>query len=787
MDVRGPLWGWAGAQAMGVALALALFGAGPSPGWALCLAGLGAAMALPGVHRQGLARWLLLVALVAAGGARAAASLPTRTAPPLAGRVVSAWRGSATVELHGPSTRVRLGAPEGTVRPGDLAWLTEEQSRRRPASPPPGVEGRGAAGATPAPLVAQADTVRRLRGGGGGPARSPLGDLRRRGLGACAAHGDETTAGLLAALLLGDTHRLPPGVADLFTRTGTRHLLALSGLHVALLAALVGLPLARLLAAIASGGLAACGARRRVGPALPLALLAALFVPLSGSGAPASRAALALACAALAPRLAEPRRPSGPDLLGLALTVELLIDPLAPCRPGVLLSYLATAALLLVAPRGAPRVAAALPGLGLPGEIRRSGRRRQPLLRSVHLFAARALGLGVGASCVATLATLPVVWTVFGEVAWAGALLTPLALPFVTVLIVGGWLWVAIPWLVPEALLTGVAHGLIELLAASDALAGTPAVLPERPIVLVASACALGLRSLQSGSVPLGRAACVGFAALLAPLPVGGAGPPASLEVHVLDVGDGTSVLVRAPGASPLLVDAGSRDRYGVARHAVAPLMRALDEGRLDVALTHDHADHARDLPWIARRFGVVHWLGPHPERGGTGGPGPAPWGGAPHLHLERGARRVPGDALGVRLVRGGPFPGNEGSLVLELEWTDPGSGARRRVVLTGDAEDHGLAAMLPGTGARGLTPAGGSLEAGPVDALLLPHHGSASPHLGRLLDHLRPAEVWISASNPPEGAARECSRRGLPLWVTGRDGAWSWSPETWEPHGPMD
>lgn len=58
---------------------------------------------------------------------------------------------------------------------------------------------------------------------------------------------DPAARGLGLALLCGDRSELPPGLPDLFTRTGTRHLLAVSGLHVGLLAWLILGRVARLL------------------------------------------------------------------------------------------------------------------------------------------------------------------------------------------------------------------------------------------------------------------------------------------------------------------------------------------------------------------------------------------------------------------------------------------------------------------------------------------------------------------------------------------------------------
>jgi beta-lactamase superfamily II metal-dependent hydrolase len=84
-------------------------------------------------------------------------------------------------------------------------------------------------------------------------------------------------------------------------------------------------------------------------------------------------------------------------------------------------------------------------------------------------------------------------------------------------------------------------------------------------------------------------------------------------------------------------------------------------------------------------------------------------------------------------------------------------------LLLCGDAEAEGLSRML-----RLLPPQG------PLDLLLLPHHGSDSPWLVPLLQRCRPREVWISAAARPAVAA-ELDRRGATWRWTGRDGVLTW------------
>jgi len=575
--------------------------------------------------------------------------------------------------------------------------------------------------------------------------------LREGGLARVAELRDPTVRGLGAALVFGERSGLPHDLIDRFTRTGTRHLLALSGLHVGLVAWLVAGPAAMALATLV-GRLS--GGRLRPAPELFRAAAALLLVPLGGAGAPVARAALAIALASLAPRLPGPpgrgsragRRVDGLSLWSLALLLELLAQPAGVRSPGVQLSYAATLGLLLATGSTLSSLRARLPGEGRLARTSPSGRRRPEVARIGAQRLLDGLGAALVASWVATLATLPIVWGHFGEVSPWGVLLTPLALPFLAAFLCAGWAWVLLPPLCPESLVELPARGLTSLLELADHLPGTPLVLPERPLLLVVAAA---LCALYAGAGPGRRrsarwAALAGGAALLP-----WASAPRGLEVWALDVGHGTAVLARAPGEGAWLFDAGSRDRLGTARAALMPLMRRWEVGRLAVVLSHAERDHDGALDWLLERFSAQMAAGPVRSRGARA---------ALHLDIPRGALELPTrGTLSAKLLRGREGNDNEGSRHLELAL------GGRRVLLCGDAEGPGLAQLIDAGGVRG-----------PLDLLLLPHHGSPSPFLGPLLDAARPAEVWISATGPP-AVTPELDRRGI-LWrATGIQGPLGW------------
>lgn len=794
-----PALALAGAMVVGAAVA----GMGMAPGAAGLAAAAGAAALARGARRTWRSPWTLgfLGVLAVASAGRALDAV--RGAGDLGrGALVSSSRrpprDPGRMALVAAGTGATIECARGAACPRDVVRVLGGVTPRRRAVGclPGGGDGDGVplpAGRGPLPPRLLADDLARLAAGpGGGERPGPLPALRRRGIQRATAHADPRTGGLLAALLFGETGHLEPGMADLFTRTGTRHMLALSGLHVGLIAVMVALPLGTAIAGLIDLVLAAVAAllgRPRptpLGAGVIAALLAVGFIPLAGYGAPAARAAVALALGWLAPRrgMGIARRPLGLNLLGVALAVECVVDPLAPLRTGVQLSYGATVALITLGPAAAARAwdrVGRVLGLedGRISAVDRFGRRRWALGRAALERGLRGLVAGVAASVVATLATLPVVWSTFGECAPVGIVATPLLLPLLAVLIAAGFAFVVLPdgsapGLWAATLAEGAGAAMVDGLSWLDAAPWTPLALPPRSAPLAAAAAVLGLvRVAGLGPRPLARAAGFGFVLGMAALLRGGVVPPAErLQVLVADVGNGTGVLVRAPGAPVVVFDAGSRDRVGVASDALGPMLRALGPAPVDVVLTHDHADHSGGLPWLARRFGVRRWIGPLPAGREGAGLGPAPWAGAEHIRPGPGLTTLErhGSALDLRVLRGGAFPGNEGSLTLDVRWR----GAR--VVLSGDAEGHGLAAML-----RGLPGRPPAMEAGPVDALLLPHHGSSSRHLGWLLDRLRPAEVWVSASEVAPVLARECQRRGIRLRATASGG-----PFTWTAHNPL-
>lgn len=146
----------------------------------------------------------------------------------------------------------------------------------------------------------------------------------------------EPYAGLLQAMLLGDTSELDPNTAALLTRSGIRHAFSVSGLHISILSSLLLLLLRLLPIPIYLRN--------------PLALLGVwVMVGLTGFGLPACRAGILLTAFLSAPLFF--RQSDGLAALSAGGLLLLLANPFAVLSPSFLLTMTATGGILVLSPR----------------------------------------------------------------------------------------------------------------------------------------------------------------------------------------------------------------------------------------------------------------------------------------------------------------------------------------------------------------------------------------------------------------------------------------------------
>lgn len=597
------------------------------PAWAA----LPACLALASMRRT---RPLVLPALAGAalGAARAPAMLPPPQRAPLTARAVP-------VAVQG-----RVSGPARMLQRGCLVPLEGRPPLRLPPETDPPLPG------------ARIRALGRLEAGGrrievpgsaaleilqpSPPAYLPaLLERLRRGVRRRLSTGlDPVAAAHLRALILGE-RTLSPEQRRRMARTGTLHLFAVSGLHLAVFLSLLR---------------RACGPRPGA-----LLLLLALYAGLTGFRSPVARAYLLGGLVLLGGRLGRLSRPL-PHLL-LVITLILVWDPRSVHTLGFRLSFASYAGIQLLA---LPRLRAAAED---PFRHLRSG--------SLHGLR-RYLHHGTLVATAAFLGSLPVVATAFHRVAWVAIPGSLLLVPAVPLLLVLGSLLALAPGLPPAV---QAAELVVEALARGVALLDAVPLgnldLP-RPHPAGCALAVLGLLLLARGIARgAGRrrraAALLLLAGLLLPVT-----PPRG--ILMVPARRGLAALVTG-SAGRYLVDCGPEGAR------VADRLLHMGVGRLDgVFISHLDEDHAGGLPAVKRRLHPP-WIACARHSGEA-----APLPGARLLQA--------GDGLaggGQRLRVLWPPPGctlpdrNDRSLVLAVR------ACNRRALLLGDLETRGLRALL--------------------------------------------------------------------------------------------
>jgi competence protein ComEC len=523
---------------------------------------------------------------------------------------------------------------------------------------------------------------------------------------------DPPRAALMQALTLGIRDDLGP-LREVFAASGTAHVLALSGLHVGVLAlALVALV----------GGV---GRRRAL---LVVAVLLAYVVVVGP--APAVVRAAAMVTFALLGRAFGVGGTGWGSHLALAASASLLARPGWVGDLGFQLSYgsvlgMGWAAAPLArwwGPHGdTPRGGAA--------RARRFGRR---VGRSAHAWAAGSVAVSVAAQA----ATLPLVASAFGAVPLAAPIVNLAAVPLATLLVPLGF-GAGVVGLLSEAAAAGVNLATASVAGALLALAGAAAkgpVLPWGEVAWVGHAAyAVGAAALLAGlhgAWRPWRTATVVAAAMAVTAVVPPAWSPPDLIV--LDVGQGDATALRVARGQAVLVDGGGTPfgDFDVGARTVVPALRALGVAALPlVVATHPDLDHVEGLQAVLATFPVGALLVGHPA------PDVAAYRdlrtladerGVPVLEARRGDRyRVGGAVLEVLHPEMRPSgEANVDSVALLVRWgEDPWA------LLLGD---------VPAT-------VEADLAVPPTPVLLAPHHGSASSTSDALLRAARPRLALVS------------------------------------------
>jgi competence protein ComEC len=531
------------------------------------------------------------------------------------------------------------------------------------------------------------------------------------------------TAPVAVALLLGPRAEISPRLQTAFAATGMVHILAISGLNVAILAAFL-VTACRLLFAppwlttltVCSGVLGYTVITNAEPPVVRATVILLIFLLGKAAG----------------------RGGSPANFLALAVIAVLVGNPADLFHISPQLSFLAVAGLLWSARFGtlgpwgkrdplADVTAAALPGW-----------------RHASKDALARLGQGYLATAAVWLFTLPLMLARFHLISPIGFLLNVWLMPWMTATLWVGYGTLLCGLLVPP--LTPLfafffecgIGGFLWAVEAAARIPGGHFSVPGPPDWWLAGFYA----GLAVAVVPAARLVrswawrglavwvVIGLASGLQPQ------APAGLRCTFLAVGHGGAILLELPDGRTLLYDAGSLQEADRARQTVENLLWQTGRNRVDALLiSHADIDHFNAVPGLVQSVpvGCVYCSPTFLDFRQQS---------VVEVCDAAAARRVPiklvwaGDRLqapeGVALRILHPHPArrfrtdNANSLVLAVEY------AGRRLLLTGDLEHEGLAALVADAPLR-------------CDVLLAPHHGSRNANTPKLASWATPRWVVVS------------------------------------------
>ncbi len=569
------------------------------------------------------------------------------------------------------SLTVRLKRPHGFANPGGFdyeQWLFQQ-----------GIRATG--------YVRGEDHLRLGEDGAGSALlrlRARIREEIRRGV------PEEERAALLSALVIGDRSGISREAWQAFTRSGTNHLIAISGLHIGMVAGLVYFLVSGVWRRLP--GLSLRLPAQQAG-AVGAMIAAAGYAALAGFAIPTQRALIMLAVLFVALLLKRVSRPF--HSLALALFLVLLLDPVAVLSVGFWLSFAAVAAILY-----------GMAGRLDPGRVPRQWGRVQWLV---------------------VLALIPVLMAFHLQVSLVAPMVNLLAVPLFTFAVVplalGGTLLSFIFAPAGAVLLSLTAWILGHFLALLEWFAATPWLAwnaPGLPGWVWAPVLFGVLLLLMPRGLP-GR--WLGLL-LLSPLllPHSLRPPQGAVWLTMLDVGDGLAVVVQT-ARHTLLYDTGPRysANFNAGDAVVVPYLTAIGVKRLDrVMVSNGDMDHKGGLKAVLRAMEVGPVSSGEPDQVGVDG--------VSHCGLL-----APWEWDGVRFEVIHPvsrrWEGNNGSCVLRIE-----GGGGSSVLIPGDIERGAEFHLLRTQG-----------EKLAADVVVVPHHGSSTSSTQGFVAAVQPRYALVS------------------------------------------
>lgn len=598
---------------------------------------------------------------------------------------------------------------------------------------------------------------------------------------------------LAAALVFGQREQVDWADQQSLMATGTLHMLAISGMHVEIVAASIlllagplGWPPGRLMLLIVS--------------------VCVAYAILAGGNPPVLRAVIVVAAFSLARALGRPARLA--NVLGLAALTLVLLRAANVDNVGVQLSFLAVGTIGLFAFAQTP-----------------ASQRRGPLAQLIEeglgptqrwlRWWLHSLQQTWRLSLWVWLITCPLVWYSFHIIAPIAVPLNVLiALPLMLALI-SGLVTGVFGWVAPLGWLAGnVCTACLSIIRAAVELGESIPLghlwLPAPSVgwmlcfygILAAWLLRFGQRRntallavlvlwIAVGIAPyaVGPRGWWGSATASAEQPLADTNQTSELRCTFLDVGHGTSVIIEMPSGEVWLYDAGHMGSSDRSHQDIAGGLWHIPTARIErLLISHADSDHYNATAGLLQRFAIARLTSTEQFFLSSDGNVQALLQWLPNSLQREALQAGDGGRVGeVSYQILHPAAGiqtesdNAASLCLLLEY------AGKRLLLPGDLEGSGLADLT-------------QLPPRPCHVLMAPHHGSLTLDPSELLAWCRPQWVIVSGNHRAMRAEvlEKYSFGGSPVGITFRDGAvqvridrtgalsvWHWSKTQWQPLVP--
>ncbi|PCI58278.1 MAG: DNA internalization-related competence protein ComEC/Rec2 [Methylophilaceae bacterium] len=390
--------------------------------------------------------------------------------------------------------------------------------------------------------------------------------------------GDKPYAGVIRALVVGDDSQISKRDWNVYLRTGTNHLMSISGLHITMLAGL------------AFSLIAFCWRRfpnlvlwmpTRKAATIGGAFIALIYACLAGLSVPTQRTLYMLATFAVALLLSQ-RIPIA-RVLAMALMVVVLLDPWAVIAPGFWLSFSAVAFITFA---------------------------------TIHRLKVRHwLVEAANTQWAVTLGLLPFLIVMFGQASIISPIANALAIPIISLLVVPLAILGA---LLPIDFILHASQKILEIcMYGLNWLASAPFSTWQQaaaPVWTIALAILGVLWLLLPRGFPQRWLGLLLMLPMLFVMPVNLA--EGEMNVTVLDVGQGLSVVVKT-ATHVMVYDTGQKyhQESDVGSQIIVPYLRNHGIKQLDaLVISHDDSDHSggaasvlAEVPttWIASSYAL--------------------------------------------------------------------------------------------------------------------------------------------------------------------------------------